>query len=95
MSQPSSLVQLRPHGFDPQTGYTIGPAPDGTDKTPFPQTQEYRKCAICQDMALAGETGDGANFAVLAALGGTSLLRTHEVERVAPVLEAMQWDLPR
>ena len=68
MSQPSSLVQLRPHGFDPQTGYTIGPAPDGTDKTPFPQTQEYRKCAICQDMALAGETGDGANFAVLAAL---------------------------
>ena len=33
-------------------------------------------------------------FAVLAALGGTSLFRTHEVERVAPVLEAMQWDPP-
>ena len=38
--------------------------------------------------------GAEAFFAVMAALGGTSLFRTHEVERVAPVLEAMQWDAP-
>jgi dihydropteroate synthase len=35
-----------------------------------------------------------AFFAVIAAIGGTSLFRTHEVERVAPVLEVMQWDPP-
>jgi dihydropteroate synthase len=35
-----------------------------------------------------------AFFAVMAALGGTSLFRAHEVERVAPVLNALQWDPP-
>ena len=33
-------------------------------------------------------------FAVMAALGGTNMLRTHEVDRVVPVLEVLRLCLP-
>lgn len=90
--------------LDPGLGFYYGNSQDGVTRVAY-QLQVFLHSfrlrelgwPICHALPhafhLFGEEVRSAEsfFAVMAALGGTSLFRTHEVERVAPVLEAMQW----
>ena len=91
--------------LDPGLGFYYGNSGDGADRVAyqlqvFLQTFRLRELGwpICHALPhafhLFREEVRSAEtfFAVMAAIGGTSLFRTHEVARVAPVLEAMRWD---
>ncbi len=89
--------------LDPGLGFYYGNSEDGTTRVSY-QLQVFLHSfrlrelgwPICHALPHAFHlfreevrSAEGF-FAVIAAIGGTSLFRTHEVERVAPVLEAMQ-----
>lgn len=94
--------------LDPGLGFYYGNSHDGETRVAYQvqvllQTFRLRALGwpICHAMPhafhLFREEVRSAEsfFAVLAALGGTSLFRTHEVERVRPVLEALSGGIAR
>jgi dihydropteroate synthase len=93
--------------LDPGLGFYYGNSQDGATRVAyqlqvFLQSFRLRELGwpICHALPHAFHLfreevrSAEAFFAVMAAIGGTSLFRTHEVERVAPVLEAMQLNPP-
>jgi dihydropteroate synthase len=93
--------------LDPGLGFYYGNSQDGATRVAyqlqvFLQSFRLRELGwpICHALPHAFHLfreevrSAEAFFAVMAAIGGTSLFRTHEIARVAPVLQAMQWDPP-